>query len=290
MNEFEIDKKLMRQAFSKAAQNYDATAVMQREVCTRMLERLEIIKLQPLRILDAGSGTGWGTRQLAQRYPAAQVVALDIAIGMLQAARGTSGWWQKLFGGNKQTQVCADIESLPVAASSVEMIWSNLAVQWCNDLPATFTELHRVLKVDGLLMFSTFGPDTLKELRIAFNGVDEHNHLNRFADMHDIGDMLMHSGFAEPVMEMENITLTYNDVRAVLQDLKTIGAHNATAGRSRGLMGKQAWARLVENYERLRKDGKLPATFEVVYGHAWKSQPRSTSDGAAIIKTSFKLR
>ena len=218
------------------------------------------------------------------------MIALDIASGMLQTARGRSGWWQKLFGGAKQIQVCGDIEALPLAANSVEMVWSNLAVQWCNDLPATFVELHRVLRVDGLLMFSTFGPDTLKELRRAFHGVDQHNHLNRFTDMHDIGDMLVHSGFVEPVMDMEYLTLTYDDVRGVLQDLKTIGAHNATAGRSRGLMGKNAWARLIENYEQLRKNGKLPATFEVVYGHAWKPQPRVTKDGAAIIQTSFKLK
>ena len=174
-------------------------------------------------------------------------------------------------------QVCGDVEALPLAANSLDMVWSNLAVQWCNDLPATFVELHRVLKADGLLMFSTFGPDTLKELRQAFNGVDQHNHLNRFADMHDIGDMLVHGGFAEPVMDMEYLTLTYDDVRGVLQDLKAIGAHNATAGRGQGLMGKTAWERLVENYERLRRDGKLPATYEVVYGHAWKPQPRVTT-------------
>jgi malonyl-CoA O-methyltransferase len=290
LNEFEIDKKQMRRAFSLAAPDYDATAVMQREVCSRMLERLDYIRMMPASILDAGSGTGWGTRQLAQRYPAARVVALDIAIGMLRTARGYSGWWRKLIGGNQQQQLCADVEALPLASNSIEMIWSNLAVQWCNDLPGAFVEMHRVLKPDGMLMFSTFGPDTLKELRIAFNGVDGHNHVNRFADMHDIGDMLMASGFAEPVMDMEMITLTYDDVRAVLQDLKTIGAHNATAGRNRGLMGKQAWARLVENYETLRRDGKLPATFEVVYGHAWKPQPRTTRDGAAIIQTSFKLK
>ena len=290
MDEFAIDKKQMRRAFDRAAAGYDSAAVLQREVCSRMLERLEYIKLQPERILDAGSGTGWGTRRLAQRYPSAQMIALDIAGGMLQAARGRSGWWQKLFGGARQMQVCGDIEALPLAANSVEMVWSSLAVQWCNDLPGTFAELHRVLKVEGLLMFSTFGPDTLKELRRAFNGVDQHNHLNRFTDMHDIGDMLVHSGFAEPVMDMEYITLTYADVRGVLQDLKAIGAHNATAGRGQGLMGKNAWARLVENYERLRSDGKLPATFEVVYGHAWKPQPRTTRDGAAIIRTSFKLK
>ena len=290
MNEFEIDKKQMRRAFSKAAADYDAAAVLQREVCSRMLERLEYIKLQPTRILDAGSGTGWGTRQLTQRYPEAQMVALDIAIGMLRAARGCSGWWEKLFGGAKQQQICADIEALPVVANSIDLVWSNLTVQWCNDLPATFVELHRVLKTEGLLMFSTFGPDTLKELRQAFNGVDEHNHLNRFADMHDIGDMLVQAGFADPVMDMEMLTLTYDDVRGVLQDLKSIGAHNTTAGRGQGLMGKNAWARLIENYERLRSNGKLPATFEVVYGHAWKPQPRTTLDGASIIKTSFKLK
>lgn len=289
MNEFEIDKKQVRHSFSRAAADYETAAVLQREVCTRMLERLDYVRLQPARVLDAGSGTGWGARQLAQRYPSAQIIELDIAIGMLQAARGRSGWWQKLFGGAKELQLCADVEALPLAANSIEMVWSNLAVQWCNDLPGAFAEMHRVLKPEGLLMFSTFGPDTLKELRQAFKGVDGHNHLNRFADMHDIGDMLIHSGFAEPVMDMELITLTYDDVRGVLQDLKTIGAHNATAGRGQGLMGKNAWARLLENYERLRTNGKLPATFEMVYGHAWKAQPRMTKDGAAIIRTPFKL-
>lgn len=289
MNEFEIDKRQVRRSFSRAAADYDSAAVLQREVCSRMLERLDYVKLQPSRILDVGSGTGWGTRQLAQRYPAAQIVALDIAIGMLQNARGHSSWWQKLFGGAKLGYVCADVEALPLPANSVELVWSNLALQWCNDLPATFAGLHRVLKVDGLLMFSTFGPDTLKELRQAFHGVDGHNHLNRFADMHDIGDMLTRSGFAEPVMDMECLTLTYDDVRGVLYDLKRIGAHNATGGRGQGLMGKQAWARLLDNYEKLRRDGKLPATYEVVYGHAWKAQPRMTQEGAAIIRTPFKL-
>jgi malonyl-CoA O-methyltransferase len=289
MKEFEIDKREVRRAFNRAAADYDAAAILQREVCGRMLERLDYIKLQPLYILDAGSGTGWGTRQLAAKYPAAQMIALDIATAMLQTARSHSGWWRKLFSGAQQIQVCGDIEALPLAQNSVEMVWSNLAVQWCNNLPATFVGLHRVLKTDGLLMFSTFGPDTLKELRRAFDGVDRHNHLNRFADMHDIGDMLVHAGFAEPVMDMEYITLTYEDVRGVLHDLKRIGAHNATAGRGQGLMGKNAWSNLVENYERSRRDGKLPATYEVIYGHAWKPQPRVTADGAAIIRTPFKL-
>ena len=289
MNEFEIDKKMMRRAFSRAAAGYDASAVLQREVCTRMLERLDYIKMKPARLLDAGCGTGWGGRQLAEKYPDAQTISLDIAIGMLQTAQSRSGWWRKLFGGGRQMAVCGDVEALPLATGSIEMVWSNLAVQWCNDLPATFVELHRVLKTEGLLMFSTFGPDTLKELRLAFNGVDDNNHLNRFADMHDVGDMLVQADFSEPVMDMEYMTLTYDDVRGVLQDLKAIGAHNATQGRGQGLMGKSAFNRLLENYEKLRRDGKLPATYEIVYGHAWKPTPRVTREGAAIIKTSFKL-
>lgn len=289
MNEFDIDKRAVRRAFSRAATQYDAAAVMQREVCKRMLERLDYIKQKPARVLDVGSGTGWGTRQLGERYPGAQIVALDMAIGMLHAARGTSSWWGKLFSGKATPYVCGDMEVLPVKSQSMDMVWSNFALQWCNDLPATFVELQRVLKVDGLLMFSTFGPDTLKELRSAFQGVDGHNHLNRFADMHDIGDMLVAAGFGDPVMDMEYITLTYSDVKAVMQDLRSIGAHNATTGRATGMMGKNAWSRVIENYERLRLDGKLPATFEVIYGHAWKPQPKVISDGRAIIKTSFKL-
>lgn len=289
MNEFEIDKRQVRRAFSRAAHDYDAAAVLQREVCTRMLERLDYIKLQPSRLLDVGSGTGWGTRQLGERYPKAEITALDIAIGMLQVARGTSSWWNKLFKSKRENYLCADVEAIPIASNSVEMVWSNLALQWCNDLPATFVELQRVLKVDGLLIFSSFGVDTLHELRTAFHDVDGYNHLNRFADMHDIGDMLVAAGFTDPVMEMERITLTYNDVRAVMQDLKSIGAHNATAGRAPGMMGKAAWQRVTENYEKLRHDGKLPSTFEIIYGHAWKPAPKTTSDGRAIIKTDFKL-
>lgn len=289
MNEFEIDKKQVRRAFSRAAQDYDAAAVLQREVCVRMLEKLDCIKLQPARVLDIGSGTGWGTRQLGERYPKADITALDIAIGMLQAARGTSSWWKKLFAGKRESYLCADVEALPIASGSVDMVWSNLAMQWCNDLPATFVELRRVLRVEGMLMFSSFGVDTLQELRSAFHGVDGYNHLNSFADMHDIGDMLVNAGFADPVMEMERITLTYDDMRAVMQDLKSIGAHNATAGRAQGMMGKAAWQRVMENYEKLRHDGKLPATFEIIYGHAWKAVPKATTDGRAIVRTDFKL-
>jgi malonyl-CoA O-methyltransferase len=171
---------------------------------------------------------------------------------------------------------CVDIEQLPFKDESIGMVWSNLTLQWCNDLDRTFREINRVLSTDGLIMFSTLGPDTLKELRHAFAQVDQYAHVNRFIDMHDIGDLLVHNRFATPVMDMEYITLTYNDVRSVMHDLKAIGAHTVVQGKRLGLTGKTKWQQVIAQYETLRANGKLPATFEVVYGHAWKLPPKQT--------------
>jgi malonyl-CoA O-methyltransferase len=172
---------------------------------------------------------------------------------------------------------------LPLRSATIDLAWSNLALQWVNDTERAFAEFHRVLAPGGLLMFSTFGPDTLKELRAAFSNVDRHSHVSRFIDLHDIGDILVRCGFADPVMDMEPFTLTYSDVRALMHDLKAIGAHNVTRERPRGLTGRARLAAVTVAYEPLRRDGKLPATFEVVYGHAWKPQPRVTASGKLII-------
>ncbi len=273
-----LDKKQLRTAFERAASSYDQAAVLQREISNRMLSRLEYIKYRPEVILDAGSGTGYGSQQLAKRYPSSQLIAVDIAWAMLSHARPNTAWWRRLLPLQQQRTdyVCADIEQFPVKNESVGMIWSNLALQWCNDLNRTFAEMHRILRADGLLMFSTFGPDTLKELRQSFAKADSYDHVNRFVDMHDIGDLLLNNRFSTPVMDMEYITLTYDDVISVMCDLKAIGAHNVTQGRRRGLMGKRHWQQVIDAYETLRRGGKLPATFEVVYGHAWKPRdPRS---------------
>ena len=283
-----VDKRLVRRAFEKAAAGYDAAAVLQHEVCQRMLARLDYVKLAPAAVLDAGCGTGNVTAALRVRYPRAVLYELDIALGMVRQACARVSWLDRVRG-RGVVPVCGDIEKLPLRAGVANMVWSNLALQWVREPPRAFAELRRVLAPGGLLMFSTFGPDTLKELRAAYQGTDRYNHVNQFVDMHDVGDMLVHAGFADPVMDMEYITLTYNDVKAVMQDLRSIGAHNATAGRATGMMGKKAWGRVLENYERFRRDGKLPATFEVIYGHAWKAQPKKISDGRAIIKTPFKL-
>jgi len=283
--ELAFDKHQLRRSFERAAETYDAGAVLQNEICRRMLERLDYIKLKPDWVLDAGSGTGNAVPGLLGRFPRARVVAFDLALAMTRRVRLRRAWWRRLLDwrGARLAAVCGDIEGLPVANDVAGLIWSNLTLQWINEPQRAFAEIYRVLAPGGLLMFSSFGPDTLKELRAAFQGADSHTHVNRFIDMHDIGDYLVTQGFADPVMDMEHLTLTYTDVRDLMRDLKSIGAHNMTRGRPAALSGKSLLAKVAQGYETFRQDGKLPATFEVVYGHAWKPTPRVTADGKPII-------
>ena len=283
-----VNKREVRRAFNKAAATYDAAAVLQHEVCSRMAERLDYIKHRPAILLDAGSGTGNALAPLRGRYRDAHIIAFDLAHAMLQQGRARSPWWRALPGLRAPLScVCGDIEQLPFATDSVDMVWSNLALQWVNDLPATFKEMYRVLKPGGLLMFSTFGPDTLKELREAYSG-SGYTHVSRFIDMHDIGDMLTAARYADPVIDMEPFTLTYDTVRQPMHDLKAIGAHNATSGRPQTLSGKGLLNAVTAGYERFRRDGKLPATFEVVYGHAWKPVARVSPTGRPVIDIAVK--
>lgn len=278
-----LDKRLLRAAFEKAAPGYDAAAVLQHEVCRRMLSRLDFVTLQPAAVLDAGCGTGNAVPALRARFPRATLYALDIATDMVRHAAARVPWWKKIAGRGIKP-ICGDIEQLPLRVAAVDLVWSNLALQWVNDPPRAFAELRRVLAPGGLLMFSTFGPDTLKELRAAYQGADRYTHVNRFIDMHDLGDMLVHAGFADPVMDMEYLTLTYADVRALMRDLKAIGAHNVTAGRRQGMTARATLAAVEHNYERFRQAGRLPATFEVIYGHAWLPHKRTTPDGKPVIE------
>lgn len=291
---YTIDKQRVRKSFHQAAHRYDQSAILQAEVRQRLFERLSITTLQPTRILDAGCGTGGGTQLLRQRYPQAQCLLLDFAEGMLQQARQRQqsllGRVKAFLGQSSTFAIGGDLEHLPIADESVDLVWSNLAVQWCNDLDQTLQEIHRVLKPEGLIIFSTFGPDTLKELR-ASTAIDaEHVHVSRFIDMHDIGDAMVRAGFAAPVLDVEQFELTYDNVKAVMQDLKAIGAHNAAQGRHRGLHGRQFFTQLQQRYEAYRKNGKLPATYEVVYAHGWKAAKTASrlDDGVAPIH--FKQR
>jgi malonyl-CoA O-methyltransferase len=279
-----LDKRRVRRAFDRAAQSYDGVAVLQREVCDRALERLGLMRLQPRLIVDAGSGTGYGARALALRYPSASVLHLDMAEGMLKRARSLRPWPQRWLAPGRERFVCGDNERMPLRDEAATLVWSNLAFQWADDLPRTLAECRRVLHPGGLLTFTTFGPDTLKELRHAFADERGATHVNRFVDMHDIGDMLVHAGLSNPVMDMEVITLTYESATQLMRELKALGAGNAAQGRPRGLTGRRAIEQVGRRYEALRRDGRLPATFEIVYGHAWKPERRTGPGGRPVIE------
>jgi malonyl-CoA O-methyltransferase len=290
-----VDPRAVRAGFSRAAARYDRAAALQREVGSRMLQRLDVVRIDPRAILDAGCGTGESLGELAARYPRAHLVGIDCAIPMVEAARRRGDAGASLLrrllrpiagppGRGAPDVACADMLALPFAAQSIDLVWSNLALQWVNDLPAAFDEFRRVLRVGGLLSFTTLGPDTLYEVREAFAGLGHGTHTSRFIDMHDIGDMLLRGGFADPVMDMEKLTLTYATPQAMLGELRTIGAANRTLGRPRGLTGRKTWAAMIARLEARARDGRIPATFEVVYGHAWKAEPRRTAEGRAIVR------
>ncbi|MBL8511095.1 MAG: malonyl-ACP O-methyltransferase BioC [Betaproteobacteria bacterium] len=285
-------KLSIQRAFAKAAESYDAHAFLQREMADRLFERLDYIKLQPKRILDLGSGTGYVTRMLRERYPDAHLLALDIAPDMHRVANRQ--WPEKsllarLFGPSPVFYpVVADAEALPLTASCVDVVISNVMLPWCNP-ESVAREVLRVLVPQGLFIFTTLGPDTLKELRAAFRAVDNGAHVNDFIDMHDVGDILSHCGFADPVMDQEVLTLTYEALKPLLQDLKGVGAQHVTKGRNPGLMGRQSWKNLLAAYESFRQDGRLPATYEAVYGLAWKPAfSRRVDDRQVIELDDFK--
>lgn len=273
----------VQRAFGRAARSYDAAAVLQREIGSRMLERLDYVRLQPRDILDLGCGTGAWLGPLGRRYAGASVFGVDLALPMLGSAAARDTFWRRLIGRPSASLVCANATALPLADGSLDLVWSNLMLQWLPDPETALAEVWRVLRPGGMIMFSTFGPDTLMELRQAFAG-EGHEAVNRFADMHDIGDALVRLRFADPVIDMERLELTYADFDGVVRDLRAIGATYLHGGRSRGLGGRGRWARARQRYETFRRaDGRLPATFETVYGHAWKPAV-SAEPGVAVVQ------
>jgi malonyl-CoA O-methyltransferase len=290
----------MRGDFARAAARYDEAAVLAREVGRRLVERLDWVRLDPRRVADIGCATGDGVRELLRRYPRALPLAVDFALPMLAAVRARSGWLERLRG-RAPRGVNADVRALPFAAGSLDLVWSNLMLHWLPDPPAlqtAFAELNRVMAEGGLLHFAMLGPDTLKELRAAKQkvgageatalqggrakdallAVADDETVAGFMDMHDIGDMLAAAGFADPVMEMEMLTLTYRAPRAFLADQRRLGVRDGLLGR----LPWRAWRRVFAAWE--REDGLLPARFEIIYGHAWKVAPRNLPDGRAIVR------
>ncbi|HEY6942876.1 malonyl-ACP O-methyltransferase BioC [Dokdonella sp.] len=270
-----LDRSHIRRAFGRAASSYAAHSPLQAEVAARLREHLDgFPDVSPRRIVDVGCGPGEGCVALRARYPHAELIALDLALPMLrEVGCAGSGVARDDEAAGRLSRVCADAQALPLADASVDLVHSSLCLQWCDDPGLALAEFRRVLRPEGLLLFSTFGPDTLNELRAAFAEVDQAPHVSRFIDMHDIGDGLLASGFRDPVLEREDFTLTYADARSLMRELRAIGATNADARRQRSLTGKAHLARVEAAYERFRSDGVLPATYEVVYAIARAPAP-----------------
>lgn len=263
-----IDEKKIPFRFNKAAKTYDQVAVLQQLVGKALLDRLQGIRYQPQTILDLGCGTGYMAAYLKINYPKAKIIGLDKATGMLKQAITR----EKKAGDSIANWVSGCAENLPFNDNSFELVYSNLVLHWSVDFNQSLKEIHRILKPGGLLLFSMVGPDTLKELRCAWGEVDDKSHVHMFADMHDVGDSLLQIPFADPVMDVDYFTLLYSDPIALMKELKALGVQNLAIDRPRSLTTKGALKKLLQSYGAFRNaSGKFPATWEIIYGHAWLS-------------------
>jgi malonyl-CoA O-methyltransferase len=264
------DRNAVARMFRRVAPTFSTSDFLYAEIRARLLERLDLVRLEPGTVLDLGAGPGAGAAALAERFPAARVLALDLVPEMLLTAAASRGM-----------AVCGDASRLPLASASVDLAFCNLMLPWCAPEPV-FAEIHRVLRYPGLFAFTTVGPDTFRELRRLWPEADQHSHVPEFADMHVVGDALVRAGLAEPVMATERLTLTYADFNQLVRDFRAMGATNLTAGRNRGLTGRAAWARLAVAFDRQRDaDSRVSVSIEVILGHAWAPQPRDDNATAA---------
>lgn len=275
-----FDLRQLRRSFGRAAANYSAIAVLQREVESRLFEQLDYLEDKvPTRILDLGCGPGRASAAMKKRWPKSEVIAVDVALPMLREVPRQTRFWRPV------KRVCADAGRLPFADQTVDLIFSSLCLQWVDDLPGALDEFRRVLRPGGLLLFATFGPDTLIELREAYLQAGEKNPpLSPFAMIQQVGDGLIASGFRDPVLDSERYTLTYAEPMALLRELRAIGAGDARSNRARGLGGKQRRHAMLAAYESRRRDGVLPSTWEVITAMAWAPAPGAPRrEGAADI-------
>lgn len=264
MSDARLDRRQIRHAFARAAATYEKHDALQREVEARLFDSLDYYDGKPQRVLDVGCGPGRGTARLVKRWPHADVIALDLAPGMLYAARRHAGWFKHF------ARVCGDGEKLPFPDRSMDVVYSNLCLPWCDKPRPLLAECARVLKPGGFMVASSLGPDTLAELRAAWAAADpDRPHVGTFLDLHDIGDAALAAGLKDPVLDVDHLTLDYASVRDMLAELKGLGATNADRGRNTGLTGKQRFRQMLDAYEAQRRNGRIPATWEVVTLHAW---------------------
>ena len=267
-----INKEHKRKSFNRAATTYDLYSTLQDTISNNLIDRLNTIKLDPLDILDLGCGTGTNGLSLGKKYKESRIINYDFSENMLKEARIK----QKLFFLDKinlspYSYICADIEAIPLEENSLDLVWSSSTLQWCNQLDLVFNQVNKILKPGGLFIFSTFGPNTLSELREITENLFNEKKTSTFIDIHKVSKHLIHSNFSNPVLDVEHLTVKYKEVDKLFMDIKSIGATNGNLSRNRGLSGRSCTKKIIENYEAYRKNNLLPASYEVIYGHAWNN-------------------
>ena len=276
----ELNKRHVRRYFQRAGATYDQAAVVERYMADELINRLHVVNLTPERVLDVGCGTGYAQQGLSEQYPDADLILLDFATNMLQHINPLKA--------DQDNLICADVEVMPIASHSVDMVYCNAVLHLCR-LEVVLMEFLRILKPHGLLTFSTFGPDTLTELRAAWKDVDSCTHVHDFTDMHNIGDALVQHQFIEPVMDVDYLKVTHRNLDGLLRDLKQAGANNAAANRHRGLTGRSKLGELKKSMEGFRNDqGLIESTFEIVYGHAWAPTQIRLGDATGEVAVSLE--
>jgi malonyl-CoA O-methyltransferase len=276
-----VSHSIIQTRFSNSSHTYQETAKIQSEIGRRLCDRFDYYTIEPTRILDLGAGPGIFSLALKKRFPKAHVTAFDLSHEMLKQVK--SSWRRPV------RKVAGDMQSLPFKSDSFDVIFSNQVIHWAQDCVALFKEVKRVLTTSGVFVFSTLGPDTFHEIRIAWQGVDEYSHVNAFVDLHAIGDELINAGFAEPVMDMERISVRYSSVKSLAKDLKAQGVQHHGQAARQGLMSPKVWRQFNDNYERFRDQyGLLPLSYEVVYGQAWGQAPKQSinQDGDVMVPLS----
>ena len=267
-----INKKIKRIAFNRAAKTYDDYSVLQKQISLDLFDRLSLIKIAPNFILDLGSGTGENNSGFKNIYKNKNIINYDFSERMLIRAKSKEKDFlglNKLLGKNNISYICGDMEHLPIKKNLIDLVWTSSSLQWCNDLNKTFLGIKEILNYGGLFIFSTFGPKTLTELSAINKKLSQNDTVNSFTDMHQIGDMLVANGFSDPVLDSDEYTLTYSNVEKLFVDIKSIGATSSNGQQKKGLRGKNYFKRMAAEYDKYKKSGLLPATYEVIYGHAW---------------------
>lgn len=253
----------VRRRFDRASADFHDADFVHRQTFAGLLDRLAPITAKPGVILDLGCAKGTGSRALASRYPGARVIAVDLSLPMLRFAK--EKWWQR----RRIRPVQGDANALPLKSQGVDLAFANLLLPWINDLPACLTEVSRVLARDGLFTFSALGPDSLKELREAWGTIDQDWHVNPFPDMHDLGDALVRAGLSDPVLDVDRISIRYDELSKLYRDLSCSGARNSLEHRRRSMTGKAGFRRMEESLSQASAGNGFTLTLEIVYGHAW---------------------